>query len=1070
MAKTLQFRRGTTSELSTQTGAVGEIFIDTNKDTVVVMDGSTPGGFPLQQELISNTNIKTVNGQSLLGAGDINVSGGNLSAVAQDIEPQFSGAFDIGSTDKRWFNAYLANGVDIEGVQLTAANGALVTTSDVVVGSLLADDLLLSNNMITPSAAFPPEYSGEYGTVVINGNLDIQGALATNKILANNTYGTPGQVLTTNGSEAYWTSLSGGGSINPYDDFEWYGDHTFAANVSIGNPNLMLGSTLNLGTKVRLVANNTSGTSGQVLTSNGSSVYWSTPAVSGETVIDTYVGGVDFDAPNSRIINLANTVVIRTISSFMNIKLQAMQAGDAFQYTVNGNTYNGTISSPFSFNGMEWTASVGPANDPTLGSNYYYGPFDNGGNFNIVEVRPYATENYVNAEIETAIGNHNTFNADINPGIGDVYDVGRANNRWYDAYLSNKVDIGGAEIFGSEAGVAIPNAALIDQLLVSDNMITPDDTSARQYMGDKGAVIINGNLDVDGDWLGAPVVETIPGITEVLPGTLDASGVIKQFGHSTSTPQILGTVKQNDGKLIVYGYFDTYNGQPCSDHIIRLNVDGTVDSTFQTTGFENPSSSPAIYTVVIDDTRNIIYVGGTFTRYNGQDVGSAFIALNMDGSINQQSGGFIKDNGNWNAIVRTISLVGNGVFVGGYFDTYSDIYGPQNAKGLTRFYWNSSNQLQFDIDWNNTWLNADVRLNNGQPITVYATVYDEVENVVWVGGAFEIANRPGVYGASTGPILAVNMIGDVVKGTRTAYNPGGGAAIVYDLFLDKNSSQASMGYPRVLIAVGNMKTIYGELQSGVGFFSSQSGDPIHYGPFPLKGNIIDIPDQDFLGTYAYAVDQDNQGGFLIGGRFSTVLGRASYKLFRLNNDYSIDTTFTSPFAYEDFDILNIKVYDDYTYLGKVGGNLSRLIEPVEGTPEITPPIGGEEGFIRYNKDISAFQGYNGTTWELLERVTTPPTQLDSTGTIDIDFSGATLRTQGALTGDVTYTGSSYSAGSSVTIRVKNGSTERTLTFPAGWVFVGAKPTSITANKTAILTITSFGTTEADCVVAWAEQE
>lgn len=50
MPKTLQFRRGTTSELSTEAGAVGELFVDTTKKTVVVMDGSTAGGTPLAKE------------------------------------------------------------------------------------------------------------------------------------------------------------------------------------------------------------------------------------------------------------------------------------------------------------------------------------------------------------------------------------------------------------------------------------------------------------------------------------------------------------------------------------------------------------------------------------------------------------------------------------------------------------------------------------------------------------------------------------------------------------------------------------------------------------------------------------------------------------------------------------------------------------------------------------------------------------------------------------------------------------------------------------------------------------
>ena len=40
MATRVQFRRGTTSEHSSFTGAVGEVTVDTDKDVVVVHDGS----------------------------------------------------------------------------------------------------------------------------------------------------------------------------------------------------------------------------------------------------------------------------------------------------------------------------------------------------------------------------------------------------------------------------------------------------------------------------------------------------------------------------------------------------------------------------------------------------------------------------------------------------------------------------------------------------------------------------------------------------------------------------------------------------------------------------------------------------------------------------------------------------------------------------------------------------------------------------------------------------------------------------------------------------------------------
>ena len=44
MAKQLQLRRGTTAQHATFTGAVGEITVDTAKNTVVVHPGSVSGG------------------------------------------------------------------------------------------------------------------------------------------------------------------------------------------------------------------------------------------------------------------------------------------------------------------------------------------------------------------------------------------------------------------------------------------------------------------------------------------------------------------------------------------------------------------------------------------------------------------------------------------------------------------------------------------------------------------------------------------------------------------------------------------------------------------------------------------------------------------------------------------------------------------------------------------------------------------------------------------------------------------------------------------------------------------
>ena len=48
--KIVQFRRGTTAENSAITGAEGELTVDLQKKTLIVHDGTRPGGYPLRRE------------------------------------------------------------------------------------------------------------------------------------------------------------------------------------------------------------------------------------------------------------------------------------------------------------------------------------------------------------------------------------------------------------------------------------------------------------------------------------------------------------------------------------------------------------------------------------------------------------------------------------------------------------------------------------------------------------------------------------------------------------------------------------------------------------------------------------------------------------------------------------------------------------------------------------------------------------------------------------------------------------------------------------------------------------
>ena len=66
MARQVQFRRGTSAEHTSFTGAVGEVTVDTDKELVVIHDGSTAGGFPIGyrepfEAVTSSTNATTIN-------------------------------------------------------------------------------------------------------------------------------------------------------------------------------------------------------------------------------------------------------------------------------------------------------------------------------------------------------------------------------------------------------------------------------------------------------------------------------------------------------------------------------------------------------------------------------------------------------------------------------------------------------------------------------------------------------------------------------------------------------------------------------------------------------------------------------------------------------------------------------------------------------------------------------------------------------------------------------------------------------------------------------------------------
>jgi uncharacterized delta-60 repeat protein len=633
----------------------------------------------------------------------------------------------------------------------------------------------------------------------------------------------------------------------------------------------------------------------------------------------------------------------------------------------------------------------------------------------------------------TASADFSEIAEDVLPAFSEVYDIGSADKRWYDGYYSNKVDIDGAEIRGSVDGVVIDSALLVDQLLVSDNIITPDDSSVRQYFGEKGVVVINGNLDVDGEYLGTPVVETTS-VPSVPGGAIDTTFTAGGNSGQSFDGQVDVIKIQADGNILVGGRFENYSGVN-QNYFTALSTDGDLVPTIANNILNTGGVNNSVFAIAIQEDNKIL-VGGAFTTIEGASAGR--IARLDTSGLNDF--GFSTGSG-FNSTVRAIDVQSDGkILVGGDFSSYNST----GANALIR-------------------LNTDGSRDNG-----YSTLFPgsaivealaiQSDGKILAGGDFSSYD-----GSSRSRLVRINSNGSL----DSSFDIGSGFNdYVYAIAIQEDN--------KILVG-GAFTTFNGDTQNRLVRLNSDGSLDSSFDTGVGLGDGADT-------TQVVDITVQSDGKILVVGDFGTYNGTTARSIVRLEADGTIDSTWiTEGFSFvgeaRSADSIGIRENGNIIVGGRFtsydGTNSSYIVEIIGGSDEIPGPAiptGGAEGFIRYNADLSTFQAYTGTSWKLLERVTTPPTSLETTGTIDIDFSGALLQTQGALTGNITYTGSNYTAGSSVTIRVVGGESSQSVAFPAEWVFVGATPTSLDIGLTAILIVTSFGTTEADCVATWAVSE
>ena len=392
---------------------------------------------------------------------------------------------------------------------------------------------------------------------------------------------------------------------------------------------------------------------------------------------------------------------------------------------------------------------------------------------------------------------------------------------------------------------------------------------------------------------------TTNGIVRILTtGALDTT-----FLNGVGTGFTVGTpysfVFDSAGKPYVVGNFTTYNGVLAQNRIIKLNTDGTKDTTFNFgTGFNSNTNG------IVIDSSGKIYVGGIFSAYNG--ISQSFIfSLNSDGtqntSLDVQGTGLYKG---FNAAALGLLLSStNKLYAIGGFTTYQaydmgvialnttgskstafnnykgiSISSTQAGQGLCSAKDSAGNVYVCGVfsTYNGTPSvniiklfpdgSIDTSFNTGTGFvgSVITIVIDPSTGKIYAGGAFITYN-----GSNALNIIRLNTDGqrDPTFDTTTGFN-----STVNTIALDSSGD----------LYVGGLFTLYKAVNATriVKLFSSNASIDTS---FAIAGTTFNQGVQTIV--------LDSAGKLYVGGAFTTYRGLTNIRIIKLNTDNSKDSSF-----------------------------------------------------------------------------------------------------------------------------------------------------------------------------------
>jgi uncharacterized delta-60 repeat protein len=470
---------------------------------------------------------------------------------------------------------------------------------------------------------------------------------------------------------------------------------------------------------------------------------------------------------------------------------------------------------------------------------------------------------------------------------------------------------------------------------------------------------------------------------------------------------VYAQVKQSDGKLLVAGNFTSLspNGGSAVSRagVVRINVDGTVDTTFG-----NPAVVGPVYTLVLQNDGRVL-IGGDFSSVGGV-ARQRLARLNADGTLDTSF------NPSANARVNILALQTDGkIIAGGAFTSLQ----PNGGAVVSRRYLAR--------------LNADGTVDgayNPSPNLPVLSAAVQADGRALVGGYFTELQPNGGAVVSRSRLVRLNTNGTIdlnwdpmpdreieviviqpdgkalIGGAFTSLQPNGAlvaAAFPYAMRLNIDGTVDRTFYPRPNGAVSAIKlqsdgkiVIGGRFTTVRVFGVTGSEVPRQYLARINADGTLDTLYNPTPNFHIYTIEQQADGKLLVGGNFNQFRNQSDSaqavirnQYARLNNDGSVDTTFDPN---TNGRVLDVAVQTDGKYLlagnfASVGGLTRNFLARVHPSGAIdtgfAPVINGAVTTVAAQADGGVLIGgnfteVNGVTRSYIAR-------LNADGTLDTGF-------------------------------------------------------------------------------------